>query len=147
MSGDCLVCREASGEIERPGGFVLEDELAFAHHAFPAEDSPAAVYLGHLLVSPKRHAPGLADVTDEEAAAVGVAASRVSRALVAEGADHVFAAVIGTGTPHLHVHLVARYPETPRDVPWHGVDEWEGARRGGAREVAELVARLRGHLD
>lgn len=144
MSADCLVCREIAGQVELPGGFLVDEKLVLAFHIPPLEGPH---YLGHLLVVPRRRGPGLADVSDEEAAAVGVAAARSSRALVAQGADHVFSAVIGTGQPHLHVHLVPRYPETPRDVLWHAVDEWEGARRGDAEEIAELVGRLRRHLN
>ncbi len=147
MEGDCLVCREISGEIEVPGGAIVETKLVFGFHVLDVEGTDNPVYLGHAMVSPKRHAPGLADVTDEEAAALGVAVARMSRALVAEGADHVFAAVIGTGVPHLHVHLLARYPETPRELPWTQVDEWDGARKGGFDELAVLVGRLRGHVE
>jgi histidine triad (HIT) family protein len=147
MDADCLVCREISGEIQVPGGPILEDELVFGFHVLDVEGTGEPVYLGHTMVSPKRHAPGLADVTDGEAAALGVAAARISRALVAEGADHVFSAVIGTGVLHLHVHLVPRYPDTPRDLPWTQVDEWDGAKKGDFGEIAELVARLRGHVE
>ena len=41
------------------------------------------------------------------------------------------------------VGLLPRYGDTPRGTPWHAVDEWEGARRGGAAEIVELVGRLR----
>jgi hypothetical protein len=41
------------------------------------------------------------------------------------------------------VAVLPRYAETPQDVPWHAVDECDGARRGGAAEITELVARLR----
>jgi diadenosine tetraphosphate (Ap4A) HIT family hydrolase len=37
----------------------------------PGRDG-APVYLGHLLVEPKRHAPGLEDLTDSEARAIGL---------------------------------------------------------------------------
>jgi diadenosine tetraphosphate (Ap4A) HIT family hydrolase len=147
MEADCLVCREISGAIAVPGGAIVEDELVFGFHVLDVEGTGEPLYLGHAMVSPKRHAPGLADVTDEEAAALGVAVARISRALVAEGADHVFSAVIGTGVPHLHIHLLARYPDTPRDLPWTQVDEWDGARKGGYDEIAALVGRLCGHVD
>jgi diadenosine tetraphosphate (Ap4A) HIT family hydrolase len=147
MEADCLVCHEISGEIEVPGGPILEDELVFGFHVLDVEGKGEPVYLGYTMVSPKRHAPGLADLTDEEAAALGVAVARISRALVVEGADHVFSAVIGTGVPHLHVHLVPRYADTPRDLPWTQVDEWDGAKKGDFGEIADLVGRLRRHVE
>ena len=47
--------------------------------------------------------------------------------------------------PHFHLHLVPRYADTPEDVAWHEVDEWDGARHGSPEEIVELVDRLRGH--
>jgi diadenosine tetraphosphate (Ap4A) HIT family hydrolase len=58
-------------------------------------------YLGHLFVEPRRHAPGLEDLTDAEAESVGRWSARASRALrEVAGAEHVYAAVIGDGVPH-----------------------------------------------
>jgi diadenosine tetraphosphate (Ap4A) HIT family hydrolase len=76
----------------------------------------SAAYLGHLFVEPRRHAPGLADLTDVEARRVGWWTTRASRALrEVAGAEHVYAAVIGDAVPHLHVHLLPRFPGTPRE--------------------------------
>jgi diadenosine tetraphosphate (Ap4A) HIT family hydrolase len=48
-----------------------------------------AAYLGHLLVEPLRHAPGLADLTDAEARSVGWWSTQASRALrEVAGAEH-----------------------------------------------------------
>jgi len=55
--------------------------------------------------------------------------------------------VIGDGTQHLHVHLLPRYPGTPREYWWDGVDEWPDARRGMESEISMLVADLRAHLS
>jgi len=107
----------------------------------------APVYLGHLVVEPRRHLPGLADLTDAEAAAVGRWAARGSRALLANGAEHVYSMVVGHRVDHLHQHLVPRYPGTPREYWWQRVDEWPGAPRGGLDEVAEAVRNLRAHLS
>jgi diadenosine tetraphosphate (Ap4A) HIT family hydrolase len=49
-------------------------------------------------------------------AEVGRAIARVTRALrESEGAEHVYLVVVGHESPHLHVHLVPRYPGTPRE--------------------------------
>jgi histidine triad (HIT) family protein len=103
-----------------------------------------SVYLGHLLVEPRRHAPGLADLSNAEAQRVGLWCTRAASALrEAGGAEHVYAAVIGDNVPHLHIHLLPRYPGTPRDYWWQRVDEWPDAPRGGEDEAAALVERLR----
>jgi histidine triad (HIT) family protein len=148
---DCFVCRKhwEQGSL-LPGGPVAEDDLVVVSHVSPEAPGRdgAPVYLGHLLVEPKRHAPGLEDLTDTEARAVGLWSSRASRALreVAR-AEHVYAAVIGDGTEHLHIHLLPRYPGTPREYWWDGVDEWPDARRGKEPEISILVAGLRAHLS
>jgi histidine triad (HIT) family protein len=104
-------------------------------------------YLGHLFVEPRRHAPGLADLTDAEAQAMGLWCTRASRALRdVAGAEHVYAAVIGDGVPHVHVHLVPRYPGTPREYWWTRLDEWPQARRGSDAEIGALAEALRRYL-
>jgi diadenosine tetraphosphate (Ap4A) HIT family hydrolase len=91
---------------------VGEDDLVLVSHIPAGPDRLA--YLGHLFVEPRRHAPGLADLSDAEARAVGWWCMRASRALCeAAGAEHVYAQVIGDKVPHLHVHLLPRYPGTP----------------------------------
>ena len=105
------------------------------------------VYLGHLLVEPRRHAPGLPDLTRAEAERVGWWCTAASQALrVGAGAEHVYAMVIGDQVDHLHVHLLPRYPGTPREYWWDQVDEWPAARRGLEPEITELVQRLRASL-
>jgi diadenosine tetraphosphate (Ap4A) HIT family hydrolase len=145
----CLVCRELRGDVPVPGGFVWHDGAVVAFHVPPLDEigSPRP-YLGHLLIVTRRHVARLGDLTDDESVAVGRAAARLARALTeAGGADWVYSAVIGTRVPHFHLHLLPRYPGTPRDVAWHQVDEWEGAPRGGSQEIAELIGRLGAHLE
>src|SRR4051812_10428647 len=119
----------------------LADEPAVVSH-LQAGDEP--VYLGYLFVEPRRHVAGLGDLTPEEAASIGRLAARASDALRrSEGAEHVYAAVIGHGADHLHLHLIARYPGTPREYWWVRVDEWPDAPRGDAAAIAALSGRLR----
>ena len=86
-------------------------------------------YLGHLLVTPRRHCADFAGLERAEAEAVGAVIATCSAALKALGAERVYLATIGHGVDHLHVHLLPRWPGTPDEVPWHRVDEWEGATR------------------
>ena len=77
-----------------------------------------------------------------------MAIARVSRAIrESEGAEHVYLLVIGHHTPHLHVHLVPRYPGTPKEF-WDPsrVDEAPGAKHGGIDEAAAVAARIRAAL-
>lgn len=140
MTDTCLVCSEQSGEVPVPGGLLAEDDLAVVFHVPPRGD---VVFLGHLLVTPRRHVPDFAGLTADEAAAVGIAVSRWSGALKRLGAMRVYVATVGHAADHLHVHLLPRWPGTPEDVPWHSVDEWPGARVGDFASAEELVSRIR----
>ncbi|GHO62303.1 hypothetical protein KSC_011950 [Ktedonobacter sp. SOSP1-52] len=72
----------------------------------------------------------------------------MSRALKqSEQAEHIYALVIGHGVPHLHIHLIPRYPGTPREY-WgvtgeKTVEDWPQAPHGGKAEIAALCERLR----
>jgi histidine triad (HIT) family protein len=156
-SADCFVCRKHrdAGPL-MPGGPIVEDDLVLVSHivtpkALGREGTTA--YLGHLFVEPRRHAPGLADLTDAEADCVGRWSSRASRALrEVAGAEHVYAAVIGDGVPHLHVHLLPRFPGTPPEYWWtragspFRMTEWLEARRGDTADIEALVSELRTYL-
>lgn len=150
-SADCFVCRKHRDRGPMvPGGPIAEDDLVLVSHIVTPDvlgrDGTTA-YLGHLFVEPRRHAPGLEDLTDDEARRVGLWSARASRALRdVMQAEHVYAAVIGDGVPHLHIHLMPRYPGTPREYWWTRVDEWPDAPRGGAAEVEKLVRELRAYF-
>jgi len=144
---DCFICRKHRGEVSISGGALYEDDLVYAGHAQIREGQTTA-YLGYLMVEPKRHARDLADLTDTEAQALGLLVARLSRALKAcEGAEHVYAFVLGDLLPHVHIHVVPRYPGAPREYWGVHVDEWPDAPRGGLQEMAALCARLRAYLE
>ena len=138
--GGCLVCRQLRGAAEVPGGLV-DAGLVVIFHRPPSEET--LPYAGHLLVCPRRHAADFAALTSEEAAAVGAAISVGSRSLKDLGAARVYVATVGHHVDHLHVHLLPRWPETPDEVPWHAVDDWNAARRATPAEIEELIAGLR----
>lgn len=143
---DCFICRKHRGEYVVPGGAIYEDDLLYVGHAQIPEGRTAA-YLGYLMVEPKRHAPELGDLTDAEAQALGLMVARLSRALqVSEGAEHVYAFVLGDRVAHVHVHVVPRYPGAPRAYWGVHVDEWPDAPRGGRQEIEALCSRLKAVL-
>jgi histidine triad (HIT) family protein len=129
----CFIC-----EKHRAVDAIVADEHTVVSHLL-GED----VYLGYLFVEPRRHVRELGELDPDEAASFGRAAQRASAALLAEGAEHVYAAVIGHHVDHLHLHLIARYPGAPPEYWWTRVDEWPDAARGGAEEIAALSERLR----
>lgn len=145
MSDSCLVCDEVTGRLPVPGGLLQKDQHVVAFQS-PIVAPATDVYAGYLFVTPVRHASGFADLDDEEAAAVGVAIARWSRVLEMHGAEHVYVLRVGHGVPHLHVHLIPRWPGTPADVSWMNVDEWPGARRGDFEFAAAFAMALQSSL-
>ena len=87
----CLICDKHRRGDAADGGILYEDDLVYAGHVHGRNKA----YRGWLIVEPKRHAPGLGDLTDDEACAVGRLSNRLAR----------YAFVFGDGVPHLHVHL------------------------------------------
>ena len=128
------------------GGVIAEEAGVVVSH-LPLYDAPE-IYLGHLLVEPRRHVEELGALADDEARALGSLAARAARALEAgEGAEHVYAYVIADQVHHTHLHLLPRYPGTPPDRRFLAMEVWDGARRGDAAAVAALCERLRGALS
>jgi histidine triad (HIT) family protein len=138
----CFVCEKHAMGSEMTGGVIYEDELTYAGHLLPPQVN--STYLGYLMVEPKRHVRGLGELTDDEASALGRLVNDLARALrESERADHVYSFVLGDHVPHLHIHLVPRYPGTPRKYWGVRIDEWPDAPRGGPEAITEICERLR----
>ena len=148
---DCLICNKHASGDALGCGVIYEDDLVLASHASPGMDS-GDVYLGYVFVETKRHVAGLGELTSSEAAAVGVLVNDVATALRStEGAEHIYSHVYGDGVPHFHVHLQARYPNTPRQY-WPkpvgkaaiivSLSEWPEAPRGDMESVRSISCRL-----
>jgi histidine triad (HIT) family protein len=143
QEANCFICRKHRGEIIIPGGAIYEDDIVYAGH-LRAGAHPT--YLGYLMAEMKRHTPGLAELTNQEAQALGLLVTRLSRALKAcEGAEHIYSCVLGHDVPHMHIHVVPRYPGTPREYWGTRVDEWPDphhmeARKRLARSVNDCVS-------
>lgn len=140
---DCVVCRKHKGEVAAPGGVIFENELIFISHA-QLWGNEKEHYLGHLFVEPKRHVAEVADLTDEEAQMIGLCTTRAARALMhTESMEHIYTFVIGDGVPHVHIHVIGRYPGAPREYWGSKVDEWPDAPKGAEREIEPVAARVR----
>jgi diadenosine tetraphosphate (Ap4A) HIT family hydrolase len=136
---ECPICAKHRGQGPLSGQLVGRADGFWVYHFPPGDDGRAPV--GYLFIESDRHAPCLADLTDNEAAALGRIRSRLAFALrEALDAEHVFAAVIGRGVPHFHEHVFARHRGTAADVPWDKSDEH--APRAATQAIAELGSRL-----
>ncbi len=143
---DCFVCQKHRGEIEVPGGVIYEDNLVYASHQAMDERQPTA-YPGVLFVEPKRHAPGLADLTDAEAERIGLLTSRLARALRAtQDVERVYSAVLGHHVDHLHVWIFPRYRGTPPEFWGTRVFQWADAPKADEDAIKTLCQRIRNQL-
>ena len=77
---ECIICRKHRGVFTVPGGVLYQDVLVYASHAH-LTGNQGHVYRGWLVVEPRRHIPGLAELNAAEAGALGILAARLSRAL------------------------------------------------------------------
>jgi histidine triad (HIT) family protein len=146
MGENCFICNKHNGTIKTAGVTIYEDDFVYVGHI---DQDGKPNYMGHIMIDLKRHVPTLADMNLEEASAFGVMMARVSKALKEmEGAEHVYALVSGNSVPHLHMHLVARYPNTPEQY-WgpFAVYDSPNARMGGNSEVIELCKRIKIYLE
>lgn len=105
--GECVFCEIARGE--RSAHKVFEDEHSIAFlDIFPLAE-------GHVLVVPRRHAPTVESLTEEEACALFKTVWRVNKAVIeSTGADATTIGVnngsaAGQVVPHVHVHVVPRW--------------------------------------
>ncbi|MBP3951649.1 HIT family protein [Bacillus suaedae] len=146
MEGDCFICNKHRGTIRTSGSTIYEDDYVYVGHI---DNDGKSNYLGHIMIDLKRHVPTLAEMNPDEAKAFGVMMARVSRALKkSENAEHIYALVTGNSVPHLHMHVVARYPNTPEQYwgPFE-VSHSPNARMGTNDEVIELCNRIKAHLE
>ncbi|QED46299.1 HIT family protein [Cytobacillus dafuensis] len=143
---NCFICKKHAGELQTSGVRIYEDEYVFVGH-IDSDGKPN--YLGHIMIDLKRHVPTLAELNPEEAKAFGMIMARVSKALKeTEEAEHIYSLVSGNSVPHLHMHLVARYPHTPEQY-WgpFAVYDSPNARMGDNTEVINVCNRIKNFLE
>ena len=143
---DCFICKKHVGIIQTSGVTIYENDYVYVGHI---DRNGEPNYLGHIMIDLKRHAPTLGDMTMEEAKAFGMIIARVSKALMeSENAEHIYSYVMGDAVPHLHMHLVPRYPNTPKEN-WgpNAVYDWEDAPMGDNNEVIAFCNRIKTYLE
>lgn len=143
---NCFICNKHSGTIQTSGVKIYEDDYVYVGHI---DKNGKPNYLGHIMIDLKRHVPTLGDMTMEEAKAFGMIMARVSKALLeSEKAEHIYSLVSGNSVPHLHMHLIPRYPDTPKEY-WGPMDvyDWENAPLGDNRDVLKLCSRIKTYLE
>lgn len=135
---DCLFCQIVRGEVPAHKVYENSDTLAFLD-IYPMAD-------GHTMVIPKTHAVRLEDLTPELAGkvlqTVQIVTAKIEQALGASattiGINNGRAA--GQIVPHLHVHIVPRYPNDGGGTI-HAI--LHTPQKRSLDEVCQLIARAR----
>ncbi|MFC8826965.1 HIT family protein [Streptomyces sp. NPDC057137] len=135
MPGDgCVFCAIARGR--EPASVVFEDEWVIAFMDLQP------VTPGHLLVVPKSHAEGLADLQDDIGIRLWAVAHRLGRALRLSGlrcegvnlfladGEAAFQEVF-----HIHLHVFPRFKGDPFRIE----ADWQVHERGVLDETASAV--------
>lgn len=140
---ECLICRKH----EENRGVIFRNDLIFISHKIthPEKDDN---YLGYYYIETKRHFKGVYDATDEEMKIIGIMVKKLAKALMTlPDMAHVYSFIMGEGVDHLHVHVVGRYKNAPREYWGSKVDEWPEAPRGNAETVKELNYKIQSELS
>ncbi|MEU8024688.1 HIT family protein [Micromonospora haikouensis] len=107
----CLSCTQNSEETNRrPENWIAFDDHWRVSHAV------GAAVAGWLVLVPRRHVVTIADLTDEEAVALGTWQIRLSRALhTVTGCAKTYVAQFAelAGFEHVHFHVVPRADGLP----------------------------------
>jgi diadenosine tetraphosphate (Ap4A) HIT family hydrolase len=143
----CKSCQAVRGIIRlTPAPRILETKYWVIEHA-------GSVSLrGWLVVTLKRHATAIHDLTEEEMVEFGKVARVASQALHAilkTEKEYIIKFAEGVGFPHIHIHIIARLPKWPKRLRGPRVMKAMGEDVKGkltAEEVTPLALEIREYL-
>lgn len=106
----CSACAEVAGELSAPGGIIFDDKLWFVSHHSGRFTDP-----GELIVKTRRHCESLAQLTREEAEALGPLLRSAVQALErVTAAERIYAVSFNERLRHVHFLLLPRTKAMPR---------------------------------
>lgn len=138
-TASCLACRATRGEIVPPGGALYDDGGWRLEHAI--EPIPM---VGWLVLKPLRHVERLADLTPEEASAIGPLLRSITQAMDETLAPaKVYAALFAEAVAHLHIHLIPRGPDMEEAYRGPGVFQLLSAAARSRTSQGDVAEALR----
>jgi diadenosine tetraphosphate (Ap4A) HIT family hydrolase len=120
---ECVFCKPGAGRV-----FQESELIQCLWDGYPI--SP-----GHALITPKRHVETWFEATDDEKIAIFTAVDKVKEIIEQEHNPTAYNIGINSGRdagqtiPHLHLHVIPRYPQDIEDA------------RGGIRNILPAKAR------
>ena len=139
---DCVFCRIVARQI--PATVVHEDEHTLAFMDL------GQVNPGHVLVTLKAHAENIFGLQGAQAAAVGVTAARVARAIRDAFKPEGLSVYQANGKPagqtvfHYHVHLVPRHDADGMELTWPVKNPPREKLQENAARIVERLGRPQG---
>lgn len=142
----CMVCDKHRNFLKVTGQPIAErGGLVLTH--FPVLDGQPA-NRGHLLIEPRRHVVDPAELTDDEASALGLLLRDAILILQNEvGAEHAYVLRINDKVAHFHCHVVPRYPGTPKEHWGPKLMEWPEFPKLDLEQVQSLSGQLQKKLS
>ena len=129
----CLICEKHKRNTHE----LFRNDFLVINHFAPSDADKN--YLGYYMIESVRHFKGIYDATSDEMSAFGCAISALSKALMTVlDAGHVYCFILGEGVDHLHIHVIARYKDAPKEYYGTKVDLWPDAPRGGNGEIERI---------
>ncbi|HIH38222.1 HIT family protein [Candidatus Woesearchaeota archaeon] len=135
---DCIFCKIIEKQI--PSTIIYEDTVVLGI----LDINPANK--GHVLIIVKNHYPDTITTPEDEFVSVMAATKMIAKATItALGAD-AYNIIINNGKasgqviPHLHVHIVPRFPDDGLHLEWPHKKYAEG-------EIDEIAGKIRGELE
>jgi histidine triad (HIT) family protein len=133
----CEILKDPASLAERT---VFADESFHLSHHLELDEP---TYLGMLLLQSCRHVEGIAELRGPEAARLGRLLQASSEALTrCTGAPWTYVFSFAEGFRHLHLFVVARYADLPKEFVRLSISDWPGAPKGGREQVVDLSRRL-----
>lgn len=109
LVAECLACDGLRGKLKPPGGIIYQNDYWIVEHSL----SPV-ILRGYLIIKLKRHCEHLADLTAEEAMALGAVIQQTCLALssvIKPAKIHVCS--WGEQVKHIHFHVIPRTANMP----------------------------------
>lgn len=140
---NCTICAKHKNFQD----FVIyENHDLVVSHLTPMVEQPH-VYLGYCFIEPKTHLTQIWQLSDEQMQNIGLWVKRLSLAhkelLQAEKTYFLKFADI---TPHLHVHVFPRHPQTPASIIGDAVRSWNDGPKGDRQEIIKLCRSIRNYF-
>ncbi len=98
------------------------------------------VYLGALVIEPKRHVKNWSCLNDKECIELSMLIKEVNRILYShKKIEHVYTWIFGDAVEHMHIWVMPRYINTPKKFWGTKITKWPESKKGGLPEMAEMI--------